>query len=75
MAALYSRGELKLNEVFHSQSLNGSVFKGRLRSEVRVGNRWGVIPEVSGRAWVTGFTQVVLNPLDPLGTGFLAAEY
>jgi proline racemase len=73
MAALYARDELGLNEIFLSESVTGGVFKGSLREETRVGEHVAVVPEVTGRAWVTGFTRVLLDPRDPLGKGFLAA--
>jgi proline racemase/trans-L-3-hydroxyproline dehydratase len=73
MAALYARGELKLNEPFLSESVNGGVFSGTVRSQLKVGQQRAVLPEVTGRAWVTGFTRVVIDPRDPLGNGFLAA--
>jgi proline racemase/trans-L-3-hydroxyproline dehydratase len=72
MAALYARGELDLNELFLSQSVTGCVFKGKLRSETMLGDRVAVVPEITGSAWITGVTQVVLDPNDPLTKGFLA---
>jgi proline racemase len=73
MAGLHAKGELAINERFLSQSVTGSVFKGRLRSQVTIGSRVAVIPEVTGSAWITGFTQAMLDPRDLLGRGFLAA--
>jgi proline racemase/trans-L-3-hydroxyproline dehydratase len=73
MAALYARGELKLNEAFLSESVNGSVFTGRIRTESQIGDQRAVLPEVTGSAWVTGFTRVVLDARDSLGKGFLDA--
>ena len=29
-----------------------------------------VVPAITGRAWITGYHQLVLDPTDPLGDGF-----
>ncbi|WP_448601397.1 proline racemase family protein [Thermoflexus hugenholtzii] len=39
--------------------------------EVNFGGFPAVIPEVSGRAWITGRHEFVLAPDDPLRDGFL----
>ena len=70
MAALHSRGELALGQEFVNESVIGSRFTGRLLDETRVGELPAVIPEVSGRAWVTGMGQYLLDPTDPFPSGF-----
>lgn len=70
MAALHARGELALGQEFVNESIIGSRFIGRLLEEVAVGTTPAVIPEVSGRAWVTGMAQYLLDPTDPFPTGF-----
>jgi proline racemase len=70
MAALHRRGELALGEEFVNESVIGSRFTGRLLEETRVGELPAVIPEVSGRAWVTGMGQYLLDPTDPFPSGF-----
>jgi proline racemase len=70
MAALHRRGELAVGEEFVNESVIGSRFTGRLLDETRVGDLPAVIPEVSGRAWVTGMGQYLLDPTDPFPSGF-----
>jgi proline racemase len=70
MAALHARGELALGQEFVNESIIGSRFIGRLVEEVAVGTTPAVVPEVSGRAWVTGMSQYLLDPTDPFPTGF-----
>jgi proline racemase len=70
MAALHRRGELAVGEEFVNESVIGSRFTGRLLDETRVGELPAVIPEVSGRAWVTGMGQYLLDPTDPFPSGF-----
>jgi proline racemase len=70
MAALHARGDLALGEEFVNESVIGSRFTGRLLDETSVGDLPAVIPEVSGRAWVTGMGQYLLDPTDPFPAGF-----
>jgi proline racemase/trans-L-3-hydroxyproline dehydratase len=71
MAAMWARGELGLNENFIHESIIGTTFKGRVIETARVGDFEAVIPEISGRAFITGFQQFVIDPEDPLSDGFL----
>lgn len=71
MAQLHARGELGLNTDFVNESFIGTRFVGRLVDEVAVGDRPGVIPTITGRAWVTGTAQYMLDPTDPFPAGFL----
>ncbi|MBU2666163.1 proline racemase family protein [Actinoplanes bogorensis] len=70
MAELWARGELKLGADFVNESFIGSRFTGRLVEETTVAGRPAVIPTITGRAWVTGFGQYLLDPTDPYPTGF-----
>jgi proline racemase len=70
MAELYSRGELALDEDFLNESFIGSCFTGRLIAETTVGGTPAVIPTITGRAWITGIGQYLLDPADPYPTGF-----
>lgn len=70
MAELYSRGELPLDTDFINESFIGSKFTGRLIAETKVGEYDAVIPTITGRAWVTGIGQYLLDPSDPFPEGF-----
>jgi proline racemase len=71
MAQLHARGELALNHDFVNESFIGTSFTGRLLSETTVGDRPAVIPTVTGRAWITGMANYLLDPTDPFPTGFV----
>ncbi len=70
VAQLYARGRLKEGEVLVNESIIGTIFTGRVVGHTRVGDFGAVIPEVSGRAAITGFNQWVVDPGDPVGAGF-----
>ena len=63
-------GELALNTDFVHESVIGTRFTGRLVGETEVGGRAAVIPEITGRAWITGMGQSLLDPSDPFPAGF-----
>jgi proline racemase len=71
MAQLWARGELSLRQDFVNESFLGRPFLGRLVAETRVGGHPAVIPTVTGRAWITGTAQYLLDPEDPFPAGFL----
>ncbi len=70
MAELWARGELAVGQDFVNESFIGSRFTGRLVRETQVAGRAAVIPTVTGRAWVTGIGQYMLDPTDPFPEGF-----
>jgi proline racemase len=70
MAQLHARGGLALGEPFVNESLIGTRFTGRLVGETRVGDLPAVVPEITGRAWVTGTGTYVLEADDPFPAGF-----
>jgi proline racemase len=71
MAQLHARGELVLEADFVNESLLGTRFTGRLVETTEVAGRPAVVPTVTGRAWITGTAQYLLDPEDPFPAGFL----
>ena len=74
MAALHAKHLLALNQDFVHEGILGTTFTGRLVAETRVGPYRAVIPTISGRAWITGLAQYVLDPSDPFPTGFTVGD-
>jgi proline racemase len=72
MAQLHARGELGLDVDFVNESFIGTTFTGRLveQTQLRDG-RTAVVPTITGRAWITGTAQYLLDPEDPFPAGFL----
>ncbi len=70
MAQLHARGELPLDTDFVNESFIGTTFIGRLVETAEVGGIKAVVPTITGRAWVTGTAQYMLDPTDPFPAGF-----
>lgn len=70
MAALHARGKLAVGEEFVHESVIGSLFRGRILEETRVGNLPAIVPEITGSAYITAFHDMVLDPDDPFPSGF-----
>lgn len=71
MAQLHARGELPLHTDFVNESYIGTSFTGRLVEQTQVAGIPAVIPTITGRAWVTGTAQYMLDPSDPFPEGFV----
>jgi proline racemase len=70
LAQLHARGELATGAPFVNQSVIGTRFTGRVVEETTVAGKPAVIPEITGRAWVTGMGQYLLDAEDPFPAGF-----
>jgi proline racemase len=70
MAQLHARGELPLHTDFVNESFIGTRFVGRLVDTTDVAGQPAVVPTVTGRAWITGTAQYLLDPDDPFPAGF-----
>ncbi len=74
MALMHSRGEMKVGETFTARSIIGSEFHGRIVREAAVDTTPAIIPEISGRAWITGTHQHMLDPDDPWPEGYKLSD-
>lgn len=70
MAQRHALGELAVGEPFVHESIIGTRFTGRLVELTEVAGRPAVVPEITGRAWITGTGEYVLDPTDPFPRGF-----
>lgn len=74
MACLHAKGQLALHQDFVHEGILGTTFTGRLVGQTKVGEYSAVIPSISGRAWITGFAQYVLEQDDPFPNGFTVGD-
>ena len=71
MAQWTAQGKLKVGEVFVHESIIGSIFRGRVEEEVRIGDKTGIVPSIEGWAKITGFNTIVIDDEDdPFAHGF-----
>ncbi len=70
MAQLAARGELSVGEEFVHESIIGSLFRGRIEAETKVGNHAGIVPSIEGWARITGFNTIFIDEQDPYARGF-----
>ena len=71
LALLDRSGALARGAAFTHVSVIGTEFEARVVADAEVAGRPAVVTEVAGSAHLTGFHQFVLEPDDPLETGFL----
>jgi len=74
LAYLYAKGEIKLGEEFIYESITGSMFRGVAVSKAQVGGYMGIVPKVTGSAYITGMNRIVMDRDDPLEYGFLLGK-
>ena len=74
MAVLHSRGELRVGDRFRGVSIIDSVFDCRIEQETVLDGIPAILPSVSGRAWLTGTTQLHLDPRDPWPEGYRLSD-
>jgi trans-L-3-hydroxyproline dehydratase len=74
MAALHARGSMHVGDAMTHASVLGSTFDGRIVAETSVGGRAAIVPAVRGCAWITGITQVLVDPADPFPEGYLLSD-
>lgn len=71
LALHHARGELPPGRTIVVESILGTRFSGTIVGSAEVGGLPAVIPEISGRAWITGVNELLVDPTDPLAEGFL----
>ena len=71
LALHYARNEIGVNDPIVIESILGSRFTGQVVETTTFGPHDAVIPEVEGRAWITGRHEFLMDPADPLKNGFI----
>lgn len=74
MAAMHARGELSVGETFVHESMLGTEFIGRINGTTRLGAYEAILPSISGRGFVAGFHEFVLEPDDPFPRGYTVGD-
>jgi trans-L-3-hydroxyproline dehydratase len=71
VALEHARGRLREGQPFVVESIIGTRFTGRVLRETTYGPHRAVVPEIEGSAWITGRSEFVFAPDDPLAAGFI----
>jgi len=74
MAVLHARGELAVGELYVGRSLIDSRFDCRIESVCEIDGHPAVMPSITGRAWITGTHQHLLDPDDPWPAGYKLSD-
>ncbi|MEI4260844.1 trans-3-hydroxy-L-proline dehydratase [Roseovarius sp. D0-M9] len=74
MAVLSARGQMGMGDTLTAVSLIGSTFAGQIVGETIVGGKPAILPEISGRGWITGTHQHMLDPEDPWPEGYRLSD-
>ena len=74
VAAKHARGELRVGQRFVHESMMGTTFTAVVKEETESGGIPAVIPSITGRGWITGFQQLVLESDDPFPVGFTVGD-
>jgi 4-hydroxyproline epimerase len=64
LACLAADGKLKPGEIWRQESIVGSVFEGRYQE-----TDGGIVPTITGRAFINGDVQLIIDPDDPFRFG------
>ncbi|MDR1916244.1 MAG: proline racemase family protein [Synergistaceae bacterium] len=70
MSQLYSKGILKPGMTLENHSIIDTIFEGAIVEETTVAGIPAIVPKISGNAYIMGFSQLVLEPEDPMPEGF-----
>ena len=74
MAVLHAKGQMRTGDVYRAHSIIGSTFSCKVEAETTVAGKPAIVPSVSGRAWITGTRQLMLDPEDPWPEGYRLSD-
>ena len=70
LAVLHARGLMKVGDSMTHASAIGSTFDGRIVAETED----GIVPAIRGSAFITGTSQLYVDPDDPFPEGYLLSD-
>jgi proline racemase len=74
MSVLHARGQLGVGESYRGRSIIGTEFNCLIEEELMFAGRSAIRPVVSGRAWIHGTQQHMLDPTDPFPSGYRLSD-
>ena len=74
MAVLHAKGLLAPGEDYVNAGPLRTTFTGRIEDTTKIGPYDAIIPSLSGRGWLAGISQYMLDPSDPFPSGFTLGD-
>lgn len=74
LACLAADGKLLPGEVWRQESIVGSIFEGSWQPDEQSAIKDAIIPTITGSAWITGESSLILQDTDPFRAGITASS-
>ncbi|WP_457588877.1 trans-3-hydroxy-L-proline dehydratase [Ensifer canadensis] len=74
MAVLHAKGLMKSGDKFVGTSLLDTEFHCSIERELNVNGTLAISPVISGRAWIIGTKQLMVDPADPFQAGYRVSD-
>jgi proline racemase len=74
LAVMYAKGLMHAGDTLLARSIIDSEFLGCIEEEVQIGDTRGIRPSISGRAWITGRSELTLDSSDPWPGGYRLSD-
>ena len=74
MAMLLAKGQMAATDRYYARSIIDSEFRCRITEQFDLNGRPAITPEISGRGWITGIHQHMLDPSDPWPGGYRLSD-
>ncbi len=74
MAVLRARGQMEVGDRLTMRSIIDSRFDGQIIEDTDLTGTPAIIPTITGRAWITGTSQIMVDPADPWPTGYRVGD-
>jgi len=74
LAIMAAKGLIRAGEWFRNFSITGTHFDSCIIASAQVGATPGVIVTIAGQAWMTGISQVGVDPTDPYPKGHRVSD-
>lgn len=74
MAIMHAKGQMKVGDTFIGTSLIDTEFHCRIDKAVNLKGKPAILPIISGRAWIIGTHQLMVDPDDPFPAGYRLSD-
>ncbi len=74
MAVLHARGQMRVGDKFVGTSLLDGEFHCSIGGSTELNGIPAIVPLISGRAWVIGTKQLMVDPSDPFQSGYRLSD-